>query len=96
MIKVGTLFAGRYGVIQKIGTGGMAEVFKAQDVVENRGDVLGLGHYADLGLIVALSRAAARQSGCADDDSCQQGGKNAVKNVFFFGLFLGGHEKHFL
>ena len=36
MIKVGTLFAGRYGVIQKIGTGGMAEVFKAQDVVENR------------------------------------------------------------
>ena len=36
MIKVGTLFARRYGIIEKIGTGGMADVYKAQDTKLNR------------------------------------------------------------
>ena len=57
MIKVGTLFAGRYGVIQQIGTGGMAEVFKAQDVVENR--IVALKVMKDS---LATDEAAARES----------------------------------
>lgn len=36
MIKVGTLFAGRYGIISQIGSGGMADVYKVQDVETNR------------------------------------------------------------
>lgn len=36
MLNLNTLFAGRYGVISKIGSGGMADVYKVKDVQEDK------------------------------------------------------------
>ena len=36
MVNIGTMIAGRYEVIEKIGTGGMADVYRAKDHRLNR------------------------------------------------------------
>ncbi len=32
MIRIGTVFDGRFGIIEKIGSGGMADVYRAKDL----------------------------------------------------------------
>ena len=85
MIKVGTLFAGRYGVIQKIGTGGMAEVFKAQDVVENR--VVALKVMKDS---LATDEAAVRRFEAEGHQAAELRHDNVV-SVYDVGVSAGTH-----
>ncbi|MBR0086844.1 MAG: PASTA domain-containing protein [Lachnospiraceae bacterium] len=71
MLKIGSIFAGRYKVLEHIGQGGMADVYKAEDMSLNREVALKVlkGDYSDDPAFIKRFKAEGQAAASLNNDN---------------------------